>query len=100
MSAVWSIVQDNSSPSTLALTAAVGALVLALYKAGSFVVRNFSSPLHQLPGPPNASLFWGHAKGLFKSQHSVLQEQWMEEYGPTISYTALFSVCLRCVAIA
>ncbi|KAI0701859.1 cytochrome P450 [Cytidiella melzeri] len=95
MPAVSSMIQaikDNSSPSVIALSLTAGAVVVVIYKAGSLVIRNLSSPLRNLPGPPNAHFFWGHARNIYNADHSVLQEQWVQEYGPTISYNGLMSV--------
>ena len=87
-------IRENTSPSTIALTIVVGAVVIVVYKAGSFVIRNITSPLRLLPGPPSPHFFWGHGKQIFKEDHSVLQEKWMEEYGPTISYTGMLAVSI------
>ncbi|KAI0692278.1 cytochrome P450 [Cytidiella melzeri] len=94
MSTIFSILralQVNSSPSVLARLFTAGTFVFLLYKAGSWIVRNYSSPLRSLPGPPNPHFFWGHAKSIYQADQSALQQQWVEKYGPTISYNGLFS---------
>uniref|UniRef100_A0A0W0FNH7 Cytochrome p450 n=2 Tax=Moniliophthora roreri TaxID=221103 RepID=A0A0W0FNH7_MONRR len=48
------------------------------------------SPLNDLPGPPNDSLFWGNVKQIRKAEVSVLHEKWIEEYGPTIRFKVFF----------
>ncbi|ESK85957.1 cytochrome p450 [Moniliophthora roreri MCA 2997] len=49
-----------------------------------------ASPLKDLPGPPSDSMIWGNLQQIFKAENSVLHEQWVEEYGPTIRYRAFF----------
>uniref|UniRef100_A0A0W0G9B1 Cytochrome p450 n=2 Tax=Moniliophthora roreri TaxID=221103 RepID=A0A0W0G9B1_MONRR len=58
-----------------------------------FLVRHLweelvTSPLLDLPGPPNDNLFWGNLKQIFRAENSVLHEKWVEAYGPTIRYRA------------
>ncbi|KAI0083798.1 cytochrome P450 [Irpex rosettiformis] len=85
-------IKENVSPSTVALTVVVGAVVIVVYKAGSLIVHNLTSPLRLLPGPPSPHFFWGHGKEIFKEDHSVPQEKWMEQYGPTLSYTGTLAI--------
>ncbi|KAI0701860.1 cytochrome P450 [Cytidiella melzeri] len=92
MFAVSSFLHNNSSPLTLVLTVVAGTLIIVFYKAGSFVVRNLSSPLRSLRGPPNPHLFWGQVQVIFKNDNSVSQEQWVDQYGPTIAYQGLLGV--------
>ncbi|KAI0682779.1 cytochrome P450 [Cytidiella melzeri] len=94
MSLVWSVTRAalNTNFAALLITVSTAAvLCCALYKAASFVYRTLDSPLRILPGPPNPSVFWGHTRATSKSSHSVLQEKWTEEYGPTISYNSFLS---------
>lgn len=63
-----------------------GVLGYVLYRAAPFIIRSFTSPLLALPGPPNPSLLWGQFKKIFAAENSVLQEQWVKEYGPNITY--------------
>ena len=57
------------------------------------ILRNvLFSPLRLLPGPPTPSLFWGQVRELDKFENSVPQEQWVERYGPTISFRLILGV--------
>lgn len=84
--------RENASPSTVAVTVVTGAGVVALYKLSSFLLHYNFSPLHKLPGPPRGNLFLGQLRALLDSENSVIQEKWVEEYGPTISYTSILGV--------
>lgn len=88
--------QVHASWPTIAFTLFVGAIAVPCYKGLIFLIRNLTSPLHALAGPPSPHFFWGVMKDIFKAEHSVLQEKWMEEYGPTIAYTGMIgaSLCL------
>ncbi|KAI0701865.1 cytochrome P450 [Cytidiella melzeri] len=88
VSSVLQVLQDNSSLTT-ALTLAAGTIVLVFYRTGPFVISSFTSPLRSLPGPPDSSPFWAQGQAIFKADNSVLQDQWVEEYGPVITYKGL-----------
>ncbi|KIP05287.1 hypothetical protein PHLGIDRAFT_119937 [Phlebiopsis gigantea 11061_1 CR5-6] len=70
------------------------AAVLALL--GRYVVptlwRMYTSPLRLLPGPSSPSALWGFVKVLHAAEASVPQEQWVEQYGPTISFKLMFGI--------
>ncbi|KAI0083795.1 cytochrome P450 [Irpex rosettiformis] len=85
-------IRDYASWTTIAFTVIAGAVIVPCYKGVLFAIRNFTSPLHALPGPPSTHFFWGVMKDIFKVEHSVLQEQWMDQYGPTISYTGMLGI--------
>ena len=98
------------------LPALLGSLVAiplsyGAYKIFLFFYAQWTSPLHVLPGPPNASLIFGHMNAIMKAvctfslfdsllslihialqENSVLHEKWVNEYGSTITYNALFGV--------
>ncbi|KAH8102301.1 cytochrome P450 [Cristinia sonorae] len=74
----------------VALTVPLAVLVVALWKLGPIFVRSLRSPLRRLPGPPSPSWIWGQFKEIFKAEHSVLHEKWIEQYGHTISYAGMF----------
>ncbi|EJD52005.1 cytochrome P450 [Auricularia subglabra TFB-10046 SS5] len=69
---------------------AVGALValFAISKAWPFVRLRLTTPLRDLPGPPNESILWGNLRKIFKAENSVIHEQWSKEYGNTLRYHA------------
>ena len=67
-------------------------VTVALYHAVPMVWRALTSPLRHLPGPPTDSLFWGNFKIINEAENSVPQEQWVDQYGPTIAYRGIFGV--------
>ncbi|KAI0688229.1 cytochrome P450 [Cytidiella melzeri] len=93
VSSVVQAIRDNSSPSRLSLVFVAGTLVYVSYKTGSIVFRVLTSPLRSLPGPPSPHFFWGAGKAVAeadKTEIGLLQEQWVEQYGPTIAYQGVF----------
>ena len=78
------------------------------YRLFLFFYAQWTSPLHVLPGPPNASLLFGQMREIQKAvclfclaleldsrslqENSVLHEKWVNEYGSTITYHVLFGV--------
>ncbi|KAJ3824346.1 hypothetical protein F5880DRAFT_1480401 [Lentinula raphanica] len=50
-----------------------------------YVYAEATSPLTKLPGPPNPSWIHGNSKEL-QDAATVMQERWVEQYGPTIAY--------------
>ena len=91
--------------STSALVAVgLAILAMALWKAFPVLLHPFTSPLRHLPGPPNASLFWGQFLEIFKVDTGVLQEKWMGEYGNVIAFQGMLGVsfashsCRKCFA--
>ncbi|PPQ72757.1 hypothetical protein CVT24_012797 [Panaeolus cyanescens] len=86
-------VSDITSKTSLALLAASAAFTtFGLYKLTRFVYYEWTSPLRGLPGPPSPSLLWGNMKQIFEAENSVLHEQWVAEYGTTITYKAFFGM--------
>ncbi|KAF8955546.1 cytochrome P450 [Flammula alnicola] len=70
--------------------ALAGSLVLySLWKAVVFVYDELTSPLRDLRGPPSKSIIYGNYKEIWDSDMSLVQEKWLEEYGPTIKYRGI-----------
>ncbi|KAL4261304.1 Cytochrome P450 superfamily protein [Pleurotus pulmonarius] len=63
-----------------------------VYKLFKFVYGEFTSSLRYLPGPKSSSWIYGNFREIFDAENSVLHEQWVKEYGPTIKYRGLFGV--------
>ncbi|KAJ7052294.1 cytochrome P450 [Mycena amicta] len=55
-----------------------------------FIRREYWSSIRYIPGPKASHLFFGNIKDIGKEEHSVVQEQWLKEYGPTIKYREYF----------
>ena len=72
-------------------TLAAGVLY-AVWQISPFIYRSLTTPLRKLPGPPSDSLLYGNFKAIFNTENSVLQEKWLEQYGDTIAYPAMFHV--------
>lgn len=70
----------------------LGLLGYAVWQLRSPIIKTFTSPLKNLPGPPRKSWLLGYFPDIWKADNSVLQEKWVEQYGPTISYAGLFGV--------
>jgi len=69
------------------LSLGAAALILALWKLLPLLLAPFTSTIRDLPGPPNPSWFYGNFKQIREAGHrSLLYEQWVKEYGPTIRY--------------
>ncbi|KAJ3838895.1 cytochrome P450 [Lentinula raphanica] len=51
-----------------------------------YVYAEATSPLTKLPGPPNPSWIHGNSKELQDHEIAVMQEKWVEQYGPTITF--------------
>ncbi|KAJ7221601.1 cytochrome P450 [Mycena pura] len=58
----------------------------ALYQLLKLVYREYNSPLRYLPGPKPTHFLFGNLKDIWKAENSVLHEQWVQEYGPTLTY--------------
>lgn len=80
-------------PSSLVTTTAAVILLLLGYYLIPILWAIVTTPLRRLPGPPNDSLFWGNTKRLREADEGVLQDEWIAQYGPTISYRGIFGVC-------
>ncbi|KIP05284.1 hypothetical protein PHLGIDRAFT_119933 [Phlebiopsis gigantea 11061_1 CR5-6] len=78
----------------MAVLTALAAVAVLLTLLGFYVVpvfwSIFMSPLRHLPGPSSPSILWGVTKVIDAQEGSVLQEQWTEQYGPTIGFRVLF----------
>jgi len=73
------------------LTSAAATLGLyGAYQLLKFAYKEYTSPLHDLPGPKSSSWLFGNLKEIFAADNSVLQERWVQEYGHTIKYSVQF----------
>ncbi|KAF7328914.1 hypothetical protein MVEN_02521200 [Mycena venus] len=61
----------------------------ALYELLKMIYGEFTSPIRHLPGPKPTHWFYGNLKDIFKAENSVLHEQWVQEFGPTIKYKVI-----------
>jgi hypothetical protein len=92
------------------ISAAATLLSYGLVEIITFFYAQWTSPFNDLPGPKSKSLLYGNFKEIWQAvslhkayasvnlppviqDNSVLQEQWVEEYGPTLTYKGFFSVC-------
>lgn len=73
---------------SLGAAAAAYALWKVLY---FFVIERFTSPLRDLPSPPNPSWLYGNLQEISEAENSVRQEAWVQEYGTTLKYKGWFS---------
>ncbi|KAJ7778749.1 cytochrome P450 [Mycena maculata] len=66
----------------------------ALYTILKLVYREFSSPFRHFPGPKSSSFLYGSFADIRKaeSENNFLQEEWVQQYGPTIKYKAFFNL--------
>ncbi|KAJ7118957.1 cytochrome P450 [Mycena epipterygia] len=64
----------------------------ALYEILKLIYQEFNSPLRHLPGPQSSHFFYGNFKEIWKAENSVLHEQWVREYGPTLKYKGFFGL--------
>ncbi|KAJ4473121.1 cytochrome P450 [Lentinula aciculospora] len=74
-------------------TQLIGAVTVALviHSVFLFIKSRFFSPLRNLPGPQGSSWIFGSLKDISKNEEAVTQEQWVQEYGRTYKYPALFN---------
>ncbi|EGO00976.1 hypothetical protein SERLA73DRAFT_178985 [Serpula lacrymans var. lacrymans S7.3] len=75
----------------LALSATATLLCFGLWKLVEAVIQQLRSPLRNLRGPKGTSWLYGNLKDIFKSENSVLHEQWIKEYGNTLRYKGFFN---------
>ncbi|KAF8816768.1 cytochrome P450 [Phlegmacium glaucopus] len=61
-------------------------LVYGIYKISTFIRDEVTSPSRDIPGPTSPSFLYGNLKELSASYDSVLQEDWLNQYGPTIQF--------------
>ncbi|KAJ7912531.1 cytochrome P450 [Mycena leptocephala] len=59
-----------------------------LYEILKLVYSELTSPTRYLPGPKSTHWFYGNIREIFKAENSVMHEQWVQQYGPTIKYKA------------
>lgn len=57
--------------------------------------KAWRSPLKVLPGPKSKSWFLGNFELKFDPENALPHEQWISEYGTTLSYAGLLNVSLR-----
>lgn len=84
---------DYLNFTVVASTALAVSALYALQQVVPVVYHRFVTPLRFLPGPPGDHWFFGNAQAIMKADNSVLQEAWVEQFGPTITYQGLFGVC-------
>ncbi|KAJ7750274.1 cytochrome P450 [Mycena metata] len=68
------------------------AVLFGLYQILKLVYQVFNSPVRHLPGPKPTHFFFGNFREIWKAENSVMHEQWVQEYGPTIKYQGLFGI--------
>ena len=81
--------------SLLALGSLTSAVVLRRLLAIWF--KAWRSPLKALPGPKSKSLFLGNFELRFDPENALPHEQWISQYGTTLSYAGLLNVSLRSI---
>ncbi|KAJ7144946.1 cytochrome P450 [Mycena crocata] len=74
----------------LSVFGTLGAYIL--YHVLKCLYQEFNSPLRYLPGPKSTHFFYGNLKEVWQSDSSVLHEQWIEQYGPTLRYTGFLGL--------
>ncbi|KAI0634035.1 cytochrome P450 [Trametes polyzona] len=57
-----------------------------LWKLSKLLMRSYTSPIRNLPGPPSPSWIYGHMKILQAEDNSVPQERWAAQYGTPFVY--------------
>ncbi|KAF8802406.1 cytochrome P450 [Phlegmacium glaucopus] len=70
----------------LVVSLSVILLVYAIFKISTFIHSEMTSPSRDIPGPMNPSFLYGNFKELSESNNSVLQEDWVNQYGTTIQF--------------
>lgn len=75
---------------------ALGSLTSAIVLRRLLVIwfKAWRSPLRALPGPKSKSLFLGNFELKFDPENALPHEQWISEYGTTLSYAGLLNVSL------
>ncbi|KAH7929281.1 cytochrome P450 [Leucogyrophana mollusca] len=76
----------------LALSASLALLGFGLWKVGKLAVHRITSPLRNIRGPKSTSWLYGNMKDIFEAENSVLHEQWVKEYGPTLKYQGFLNI--------
>ncbi|OSD00673.1 cytochrome P450 [Trametes coccinea BRFM310] len=63
-----------------------------LWKLRPFIVGQFMSPLLNLKGPRSSSWFYGNLNDKHNSEDTMVYDQWIEQYGPVLSYRGFFNM--------
>ncbi|KAG6909595.1 hypothetical protein DXG01_016634 [Tephrocybe rancida] len=82
-------------PPLVQLLKALGATLtaLGLYKGLRLIYGELTSPLRDLPGPPSSGgWIYGNFKEIWNEENAVPQERWVQQYGTTLRYHALFGI--------
>ena len=75
------------------LYAVLAVFAAVLWRLYPVILRQFTSPLKNIPGPPSPSWFRGNSKAIEVEDNSVPQERWACEYNShTITYKGPLSV--------
>nr|QDJ74243.1 cytochrome P450-3 [Thanatephorus cucumeris] len=96
MSAIVSNLADQITPKRL-LFLSCGLAIVKFRHMIYDPIRNLSSPLRHLPGPPSDSWLLGHLFTLVEHQHSTIWETWKEKYGKVIRLRGIcgeYQVCI------
>ncbi|KAH7882875.1 cytochrome P450 [Phlebopus sp. FC_14] len=64
-------------------------ICFTLGKVFRVLVRQFVSPLRNIPGPKSPSLVYGNMRDIWDSE--TLHQQWVKQYGITFRYSGLFN---------
>ncbi|GBE88427.1 cytochrome P450 [Sparassis crispa] len=78
--------------SRLILSLGLAVVFFTFWKLVKVLIWRYNSSLRYLPGPPSSHWLWGNMKAIFDAEHSVLHEEWVERYGPTIKYHGFFNL--------
>ena len=88
----FSPLTEELSVYNFVLTSGVTLTVYGLWKFLSVLLRIYTSPLRDLPGPKNKSWIYGNLEEIRKADTSAMHERWTEEYGNVIVYKTIFCV--------
>ncbi|KAH9896022.1 cytochrome P450 [Cubamyces lactineus] len=69
-------------------------LAVVIWHSWSFAARLLRNRLRSLPGPASPSLFLGYAWRFWTTDPTELHEEWVQQYGRTLSYRILSDHCL------
>jgi hypothetical protein len=72
---------DGTTSSALVATTVCCASAYLAFRLFEVVRSRISSPLRDLPGPPNPSYLLGHIKQFQNADVLALQEDWVRQYG-------------------
>ncbi|KAJ3724078.1 cytochrome P450 [Lentinula raphanica] len=80
------------NPVTRLILSIFGSIGLyGMFLLGRFLYQEATSPLKNLPGPPNPSWIRGNAKEIQKAELGTLHEKWVEQYGSTFVFKWFFA---------